>query len=105
SIGSIGFSVLWFVVLMAVALGSQVSPWLTTLVFILATVTAITVALVLFFLLAGRMAYVPQAMLVEGRSISSAIGRSFSLASGNVRRLMAMTLFSAFATYSALALF
>jgi len=105
SVGSIGFSILWFVVLMAVALGSQISPWLTTLVFILATVTAVSIALVLFFLLAGRMAYVPQAMLVEGRSISSAIGRSFNLASGNVKRLMAMTLFTFFATYSALALF
>ena len=36
--------------------------------------------------------------------MGSAIGRSFSLASGNVRRLMAMALFTFFATYSALAL-
>jgi hypothetical protein len=50
------------------------------------------------------MAYVPQAMLVEGRGVFSAISRSFSLASGNVRRLMAMTLFTFFATYSALML-
>src|SRR4030095_12929696 len=44
------------------------------------------------------------AMLVEGRTVGSAIGRSFSLASGNIRRLMAMTLFTLFATYSALAI-
>ena len=50
------------------------------------------------------MAYVTQAMLVEGRSVFSAIGRSFSLASGNVKRLMAMALFTFFATYSALML-
>jgi hypothetical protein len=50
------------------------------------------------------MAYVPQAMLIEGRTVGSAIGRSFSLASGNVRRLMAMALFTFLATYSALAI-
>ena len=43
-------------------------------------------------------------MLVEGRGVVSAIGRSFSLASGNVKRLMAMTMFTFFATYSALLL-
>jgi len=41
-------------------------------------------------------------MLVEGKGVFEAIGRSFSLAKGNVRRLMAMTLFTTFATYSAL---
>jgi hypothetical protein len=41
-------------------------------------------------------------MLVEGKSVFAAVGRSFSLARGNVRRLMAMTLFTTFATYSAL---
>src|SRR5205823_8523874 len=79
-------------------------PWITAIGFGIGTVIAITGALILFFLLAGRMAYVPQAMLVEGRGVLSAIGRSFSLASGNVKRLMAMALFTFFATYSALML-
>jgi len=92
------------VVLGAVAFGSFASGWVAGIIGTLGTVVAIVVGLILFFLLAGRMAYVPQAMLVEGRDVFSAIGRSFSLASGNVRRLMAMTLFTFFATYSALAL-
>jgi hypothetical protein len=41
-------------------------------------------------------------MLVEGKGVFESFSRSFSLARGNVRRLMAMTLFTAFATYSAL---
>jgi len=41
-------------------------------------------------------------MLVEGKGVLEAFSRSFSLARGNVRRLMAMTLFTTFATYSAL---
>lgn len=88
----------------AFAVGSVMPEWVTAVVVVLGMIGATVGALVLFFLLAGRMAYVPQAMLVEGRSVGSAIGRSFSLASGNVRRLMAMTLFTFFATYSALAI-
>jgi hypothetical protein len=88
----------------AIAFAQALSGWVAAIVAGLGTMIAIVVGLILFFLLAGRMAYVPQAMLVEGRGIFSAVGRSFSLASGNVRRLMAMTLFTFFATYSALML-
>ncbi len=87
-----------------VAIASVIPEFVTGIVVVFGIIGALVGALVLFFLLAGRMAYVPQAMLVEGRSVGSAIGRSFSLASGNVRRLMAMALFTFFATYSALAL-
>ena len=103
-VGSVAFTIIWFVILFAAIFGAQISPWITTLIFVVATMVAITLALILFFLLAGRMAYVPQAMLVEGHTVGAAIGRSFSLATGNIRRLMAMTLFTFFATYSALAL-
>ena len=104
SVASVAFTILWFIILLAVAFGSQISPWISVLAFGVTTVVATALALILFFLLAGRMAYVPQAMLVEGRSVGSAIGRSFSLVGGNIKRLMAMTLFTFFATYSALAL-
>lgn len=104
-LGIIGFYMVFFVVIFgAVAFASLFPEIVAVLLGGVGTVVATAVGLIIFFLLAGRMAYVPQAMLVEGRGISSAIGRSFSLASGNVRRLMAMTLFTTFATYSALAL-
>ena len=52
--------------------------------------------------MAGKVAYVPQVMLVEGKRVFESVSRSFSLAKGNVRRLMAMTFFIIFVTYSAL---
>jgi len=104
SVGSMAFMIVSFVLLFIAVLGSQISPLISTLAVVAATVVAIALGLILFFLLAGRMAYVPQAMLVEGHSVGTAIGRSFSLASGNIKRLMAMALFTLFATYSALAL-
>jgi hypothetical protein len=57
-----------------------------------------------FFLVASRFAYVPQVMLVEGQGVFSAIGRSANLASGNVKRLYALFIFTLLATYSALLL-
>lgn len=100
-----GFYLVFLLAFVVVFAISSVMPeFVTGIVVVLGVIGAVIGALIVFFLLAGRMAYVPQAMLVEGRSVGSAIGRSFSLASGNVRRLMAMTLFTFFATYSALAL-
>jgi hypothetical protein len=65
--------------------------------------TAVTVlALWFFFFVVGRVAYVPQVMLVEGKGVFESFSRSFNLARGNLRRLMAMTVFTTFATYSAL---
>ena len=58
----------------------------------------------LFFLVASRFAYVPQVMLVEGQGVFESIGRSVGLASGNVKRLAALFIFSTVATYAALAL-
>src|SRR5207253_6473659 len=94
-----------FAVMAAIlAFASLLSAWLVGILWALISVLAVVVGSILFFFLAGRMAYVPQAMLVEGKTVFAAVGRSFSLAGGNVRRLMAMTLFTSFATYSALML-
>jgi hypothetical protein len=62
------------------------------------------IVLWLYFLIASRFAYVPQVMLVEELGVFSAISRSANLASGNVRRLMALWVFTFFATLAALAL-
>lgn len=63
--------------------------------------TSVVVSLFVFFLVAGRVAYVPQVLMVEGRGVFDSIGRSAGLARGNVRRLTAMFLFTSFAWYAA----
>jgi hypothetical protein len=97
----------WYMVVIFVSLGAillaQWAPvWLTALIGVIGFLAGTAVALWLFFFMVGRVAYVPQVMLVEGKRVFESISRSFSLARGNVRRLMAMTLFITFATYSAL---
>ena len=58
---------------------------------------AFLLMLFVFFLVAGRVAYVPQVLMVEGRGVLDSIGRSAGLARGNLRRLMGMFLFTGFA--------
>lgn len=97
----------WYILIAVVTFASMILASTTFVVipiifgtvgFIIATLLALWV----FFFIVGRVAYVPQVMLVEGKGVFQSFSRSFGLARGNVRRLMAMTLFTTFATYSAL---
>jgi hypothetical protein len=104
--GLIGFFGLYMVVVIiflgAFLLGQIAPTWFAVSLGVIGSTAATILCLWITFFLVGRIAYVPQAMLVEGKGIFEALGRSFSLASGNARRLMAMALFAVFASYSAL---
>jgi hypothetical protein len=86
------------------ALAFSFSPFLVFVVSFLLSAAILFGVGWLFFLLASRFAYVPQIMLVEGQDVFAAVGRSTSLASGNVKRLAALFVFTTVATYSALSL-
>lgn len=105
----VAFIAIWFVwyvmvliIVFAAFMGSVVHPWVSIIIGIIGGLLGTALGLWLFFFIVARVAYVPQVMLVEGKGVFEAFSRSFSLARGNVRRLMAMTLFTTFATYSAL---
>lgn len=104
--GSAGTFVGYFIAIVLVLIGallSQVLPVFVVVIFgIVGGLAALALSLWVFFFLAGKVAYVPQVLLVEGKRVFESVSRSFSLARGNVRRLMAMTFFITFATYSAL---
>lgn len=109
-LGALGFAIFYFAITVAVLLILLiiwVFSFLPAVAFVLSVVAGLAIAgasIWLFFLAASRLAYVPQVMLVEGQSVFSAIGRSASLASGNVKRLSALFVFTTVAAYSALAL-
>lgn len=102
SVVTVVWYILFIVLAAALFVTTLVSPWLTLVVMSVLLLVTIAVGIWLFFFIVGRVAYVPQVMLVEGKGVFEAFSRSFSLARGNVRRLMAMTLFTGFATYSAM---
>lgn len=57
-----------------------------------------------FLLIYGRVVYVPQILMVEGKGVFSSIGRSFSLAGGQLRRIAALILFWIYVGWSVLLL-
>ncbi|HEX8286561.1 MAG TPA: hypothetical protein VF556_01110 [Pyrinomonadaceae bacterium] len=91
-------------VVMAAVYVFSFSPFVAFIVSLGLSLAIVFGTLWLFFLLASRFAYVPQVMLVEGQGVFAAIGRSASLASGNVKRLAALFVFTTAAAYSALLL-
>lgn len=109
-LGFVGIIVFYFGMLVAgigIVLVVTVFSWFPILAFLISLVIGMAAAwgtLWLFFLVASRVAYVPQVMLVEGQGVFASIARSASLAGGSVRRLTALFVFTIVATYSALAL-
>jgi hypothetical protein len=110
-LGITGFIIFYFgliVAFIAIAVAVAAFAAIPFLAFIVSFALSLVIVVGtgwLFFLVASRFAYVPQVMLVEGQSVGAAIGRSTSLASGNIKRFAALFVFTTAATYSALALF
>jgi len=109
-LGFFGLIVVYLAILVA-AVGVMIAiaafsfaPFVSFIVSLVLSLAAAAGALWLFFLAASRFAYVPQVMLVEGLGVFSAVGRSSSLASGNVKRLAGLFVFTTVAINSALAL-
>ena len=97
--------IIGFIVIAIAAAAFSFSPFLIVIFSIILSVATIFFTGWLFFLIASRFAYVPQVMMVEGQGVFASIGRSASLASGNVKRLAALFVFTTVAIYSALLLF
>lgn len=98
----------WFLVMFVAIAGTALLMFWSGALFVVAAVIVgaiVTLAtLWVFFWVAGRFAYVPQIILVEGKGVFDAIGRSNTLASGNATRLLTMFIFSVFTAYSAMAI-
>jgi hypothetical protein len=110
-LSTVGLMIFYFGMLVLAIAVVLTAAFLNSIPF-LAFIASLAVGLVilfgtgwLFFLLASRFAYVPQIMMVEGQGVFAAIGRSANLASGNVKRLYALFVFTTLATYAALLLF
>jgi hypothetical protein len=98
----IGYLFLSNIMVLGTALLMYVSSWLYAVFAVVGLLASLVAGLWFFFFLIKRFVYVPQVMMVEGKGVFEAFSRSSALARGNVRRLMAMFLFTWFATYSAL---
>ncbi|MEJ7617151.1 MAG: hypothetical protein WKF30_09380 [Pyrinomonadaceae bacterium] len=101
----VAWIMVFWVAAMIVGLAAIYTPaWLAAMLGVTITIASVLGGLWLFFFLVGRVAYVPQVLLVEGKGVMASLSRSAALAQGNARRLAALAFFSLFATYAALAL-
>lgn len=92
-----------FVLMMGIILqsGSESMRIASTIIFVVVIGAG---AAVFLFLIYTRIIYVPQILMVEGKGIFNSIGRSFSLASGQLRRVAALFLFWVYVGWSVLLL-
>jgi hypothetical protein len=85
--------VLAFYFIFAIWLLSGLPQWLQFLSHALFGTVIVAAGVVLMLLTYARVVYVPQAMMVEGKGVFHAIGRSFQLAGREIRRIAALLLF------------
>jgi len=74
--------------------------WLQPVSHLIYGTLSVAVVIILSLLCYSRMVYVPQVLMVEGKSISASIGRSFSLAGGAVKRIAVIILFWFYVAWS-----
>jgi hypothetical protein len=91
---------MFFLMLMAL-IGSESMRGAAGIIFFVVVVAAV---LVFLFFVYCRVIYVPQILMVEGKGVFSSIGRSFTLASGQLRRIAALFLFWVYIGWSVLTL-
>jgi membrane-anchored glycerophosphoryl diester phosphodiesterase (GDPDase) len=98
----------WFVLLLITTLvisvlgfGLGLPEWAVGVMALGFTLLAALAALAVFFYLGGLLAYVLQAMMVEGRGVFEAVNRSTKLARGHSRRLATVFFFTTFVSFSA----
>lgn len=82
-------------------LGLALPSWMLGIGVFLISLLGGAGALWAFVYFGGLLAYVLQAMMVEGRGVFQSISRSMTLARGHLRRLAAMFFFTTCASYSA----
>lgn len=79
------FSVVWLI--------QGLPPWMQITLHLIFGGLFAGLLVALFLTIYARVIYVPQALMVEGKGVFSALSRSFTLAGGNLRRIAAIILF------------
>jgi hypothetical protein len=102
-------SVIFFAVFMVVAIvvgvtaSTGMPQWLGVALLIIFSLLAVAAGIALFLIVAARIVFLPQVLMIEGMSAGSSLGRSMSLGQGNWYRVGAILLFTYFVSLSMLA--
>ncbi|HKQ72587.1 MAG TPA: hypothetical protein VJ810_02590 [Blastocatellia bacterium] len=98
------FIIAIIVVIIALMITTIMPGWIQTVFTVIVTVIAVALFLTAALLVYSRIVYVPQILMVEDKGVFNSIGRSFSLAGGQIRRLAALVLFWIYVSWSVVVL-
>lgn len=105
-------AIVYFLVVISAMIGiagatllSGAPIWLQTTLATGFGVVIVASVFMIFLLIYSRVVYVPQVMMVEGKTVFNSISRSFSLASGELWRIAALLLFWFYVAWSVWLLF
>lgn len=104
-------SIVLFVIFLLVALivgviaAAGLPQWVATVALIVTVIVALALSLLLICVVAARVVFLPQIVMIEGQSAGNALGRAIRLGKGNWYRVGAIALFTYFVSLSLLAAF
>jgi zinc ribbon protein len=104
-------SIVLFVLIMLVGLivgvvaAAGLPQWMTTVMLVVTVIVAVAFSLLLICVVAARVVFLPQIVMIEGQSAGNALGRAIRLGKGNWYRVGAIALFTYFVSASLLAAF
>ena len=82
---------------------AQLPQWLSTVILTLSVIVAVALVLLLILVVASRVVFLPQIVMIEGESAGNALGRAMRLGKGNWYRVGAIVVFTYFVSLSLLA--
>lgn len=104
-------SIVVFVLILLVGLivgviaAARLPQWIATVALVLLVIVAVALSLLLISMVAARVVFLPQIVMIEGQSAGNALGRAIRLGKGNWYRVAAIALFTYFVSMSLLAAF
>jgi hypothetical protein len=90
-------------IVIGVTASTAMPQWLGVALLIVFSLVAVAGGVCLFLIVAARIIFLPQVLMIEGMSAGSSLGRSISLGQGNWYRVGAILLFTYFVSLSMLA--
>jgi hypothetical protein len=98
-----------FVMFLLVALivgavaAAQMPQWVATVALTITVLVAVAASILLILVVAARVVFLPQVVMIEGESAANALGRAIRLGKGNWYRVGAIVIFTYFVSFSLLA--
>lgn len=99
----LAFVMLLFVgIIVGLATAARLPTWAVVAVITITVVIALAAIILIISVIASRVVFLPQVVMIEGESPGSAIGRAIRLGKGNGHRVFAVAMFTYFVSLSLL---